>query len=237
MLSLWRGAALSCSSARAFGSQSFMGLPHHATTMWAPFLSAPRAERKPTGCLALAARAVPVAARAATVAARATALAAAVVATTAVAARAATFASVPRPSLHAPHRRTRRTCALIARAQARVRVAHSEARRVANPSESQLTAADARVEEVGGQRPWRERRDLAEVARGVVAFLCHSGPAMPGRPVRGRIGTSPDADTLYPKHIDTGAARMVTLCFGFCSAVRLPLQRPRACRSALHHGV
>jgi hypothetical protein len=35
-----------------------------------------------------------------------------------------------------------------------------------------------------------------------------------------RIGASPDTDTLYPKHIDSGAARVVTLCFGFCSAVR-----------------
>ena len=42
---------------------------------------------------------------------------------------------------------------------------------------------------------------------------------MPNRPVRGRIASSPDTDTLYPKHIDSGAARVVTLCFGFCSAL------------------
>jgi hypothetical protein len=48
---------------------------------------------------------------------------------------------------------------------------------------------------------------------------------MPGRAVRGRVASSPDTETLYPKHIDSGAARVVTLCFGFCSLVRLPLQR------------
>ena len=40
----------------------------------------------------------------------------------------------------------------------------------------------------------------------------------PRRLSRGR--GSPDSETLYPEHIDSGAARVVTMCFGFCSAVR-----------------
>jgi hypothetical protein len=59
---------------------------------------------------------------------------------------------------------------------------------------------------------------------------------MPGRgTVRGRVASSPDTDTLYPKHIDSGAARAVTLCFGFCSFVRLPklLQPPPPLRCHL----